>query len=108
MRRRNYQSLQVVTDKNLVQPDFGYLQWMKENASPAMADKSVSLSTVMEKFLDEAEQSLQEHMKAYYQMVAQAAEDKINELVESLPADSRAEMNHNAYDTALAKIQSSG
>ena len=47
-------------------------------------------------------------MKAYYQMVAQAAEEKINELVESLPADSRAEMNHKAYDTAFARIQSNG
>ena len=47
-------------------------------------------------------------MKAYYQMVAQVAEVKINQLVESLPADSRAEMNHKAYDTALAKIQSNG
>ena len=72
MRLCNHQSLQVVTDKslvqnlNLLQPDFAYLQWMKENASPAIADKSVTLSTDVEKYLDEAEQSLQEHMKAYY------------------------------------------
>ena len=76
-----------------------------------MADKSVSLSTVVEKFSKEAEQSLREaqkHMEAYYQIVAQATEEEIGELVESLPADSRAEMNHKAYDTAFAKIQSDG
>ena len=82
VRLRNHQSLQVVTDKSLVQnfgllqPDFAYLQWMRGNASSAMADESVSLSTTVEKFLDEAEQSL----KTYYQMVAQAAGEKINEL----------------------------
>ena len=112
---RNHQSLQVLADKSLVQNfglvHFGYLQWMEGNASPTMADKSVTLSTVVEKFSKEAEQSLREaqkHMEAYYQIVAQATEEEIGELVENLPADSRAEMNHKAYDTAFAKIQSDG
>ena len=112
MRLRNNQYLQesegksLVKDSGLTKPNFCYLQWMRVNASSTLADTSASLSTAVGKFLSEAEHSLKEHMRAYHKTVEEAAGEKINELVEGLPANSRAEMNRKAYGTALAKIQS--
>lgn len=109
MRLQNHQLLEGLSGKTLAkncgltQPDFRHLQWMKKDASPDLADRANKIHFSVTKFLEEAERSLQQHMRAYYESVEKAAEEKINQLVESLPANSRADINKRAYEAAFSK-----
>ncbi|GAV00444.1 hypothetical protein RvY_11291 [Ramazzottius varieornatus] len=104
MRQRNYQRLQALNEKILVEdcgligPDFGYLQWMKRNTSSALAEQAGGISTAVDKFLKGAEGSVQQHMQAYYGTVEKATEETINELVESIPVNGRTDVNQKAYN----------
>ncbi|GAV00442.1 hypothetical protein RvY_11289 [Ramazzottius varieornatus] len=106
---QNHQLLEGLSGKTLAkncgltQPDFRHLQWMKKEGSSDLAGKANNIHLSVAKFLDEAERSLQQHMRAYYETVEKAAEEKINELVESLPANSRADINKRAYEASLFK-----
>ena len=109
-RHSNHQQQQALSGKilsatyGLMQPDFNHLPWLKRNSSSAVSDQADSLHLNVKSFLDEAERSLQAHMLKYHEIIAGATEDKINELVESLPANSRTEVNQNAHNTALARL----
>ncbi|GAV00451.1 hypothetical protein RvY_11295-2 [Ramazzottius varieornatus] len=106
MRHRNHQRLQELKDKllckdaGLTAPDFGSLPWIKNHATSSSLDKVDTIQTTVIQLVEDTEKSLQHHMRQYYELVEKVTEDKIDELVESLPANSRADVNQKAYNEA--------
>ncbi|GAV00452.1 hypothetical protein RvY_11296 [Ramazzottius varieornatus] len=107
VRRINDGHLRALESKDLTRkcrlsrPDFCYSQWAKKNGSAALVNKVNTHLATVTSLLERTERSLQQNTREYHRTVEKIVEKRIHELLDSLPANVRADVKRRAYDASL-------